>query len=531
MHVTGAVGVEERRDWFWIPFEWIEHLGTAPSLSFDRAGNAMAHRSHLPLIRERIPGWKVVERAMPVVESSVVDAETAKLGFQLYPRQHAARQFIQSRRGTLLGDTMRLGKTLSALSAHSMAEGPLLIVAPLMTRHVWKGWVRRLWPDCNMLVAESRGYDRDQVRAADVVFVHYNILSRWSSLAANLRPATTIFDEAHVLSNHRNNQGQTASGIAYFTSTRVIGLTGTPLWNRVSGLWGVLSTISPEAWGDWHRFAKRYADGRKGRHGFEAKGVTHSEELRARLSEVLLARSWEDLPQPPPPTIREIVKVPLDEPTVYQLERAHEALRSCGTSVMAGELARYRRLLGDFKRRAAVERATEILRSGESCVLWTWHRDLALAAVRDLKKAGFSAKALHGQVSASRRDEAIEAFQASSDPRALVLTLGVGQVGIDLSRAKHAIFAEHDWTPVLIGQAEMRTFDPTRPMTIHHLVADHEVELRVVEALVRKVETGRRIGAAAAEASIDVIGAAFDHLSDPGDMSRLAQAVLASKLE
>jgi len=96
----------------------------------------------------------------------------------------------------------------------------------------------------------------------------------------------------------------------------------------------------------------------------------------------------------------------------------------------------------------------------------------------------------------------------------LVLTIGVGQVGIDLSKARHAIFSEISYTPTELDQARMRTFSPDRPMTETFILCDHAVDYRLVITILRKCDQGRDLGVPAAALEVDILKEAFE-LEEP----------------
>lgn len=114
-----------------------------------------------------------------------------------------------------------------------------------------------------------------------------------------------------------------------------------------------------------------------------------------------------------------------------------------------------------------------------------------------------------GNASATLRNRVLHDWRHS--PRGvLVITIAVGQVGIDLSHARHAIFAEEDWTPATMAQAEMRTFSAERPMSVSYLVADHWLDRKIVRALIEKCRNAGKLGLPAADSAIHLIEEALD---------------------
>lgn len=63
---------------------------------------------------------------------------------------------------------------------------------------------------------------------------------------------------------------------------------------------------------------------------------------------------------------------------------------------------------------------------------------------------------LDGQVSAKNRAERVEAFQNDEDIKVAVLSIRACGAGLTLTAAAHVVFAEMDWTPAAMKQAEDR---------------------------------------------------------------------------
>lgn len=480
-----------------------------------------AHRSQLPLL-----GEAVANAASAPHEQR--DAFTNPLGFKLRPHQQVAVDFIEPRRGVLLADEPRVGKSLSAIMSHDPSRGPLLVVCPLIVREVWKTWLGRRFPGEEIGILEGKTFD-PSVYNRNVVVGHYDILSRWQS---GRRIGTLVLDEAHVLSKSRS-QRTTAAAFLAARAEKVICLTGTPLWNKPIGLFQILSILAPAGWGAYHEFGHRYCAPLPTAHGTKYDGASNEDELMLRLSEVMLRRRWVDVQGDLPPTTREVITAELSAAKRLEVDIAAEMLRKASThAATIGAIARYRQVLGDVKATVAVARARELLALGEPVVVWTWHRNTAKNIRRDLSRE-FPAFVVSGDMAPERREALFAAWREAAKPAALVITIPAGQVGIDLSHARYAIFAELDFTPALVAQAQMRTFSPLRPMTIIYIVADHEVDRRVLTSMSTKMEVSDRIGVPAADAALEVLQDTFGGVSRlaDGDLSRLADDLLASAYE
>lgn len=480
------------KDWWEVDADIIrQHLLGVPGWRFDR-GKYRINRNHLPLISEAL-------RPKIHTESSVfLHAE-----YVLRPYQQTGRNFMVHRRGTLLGDQQRLGKTVQIVSAHDPADGKLIVVGPLISRGVWLSWFRKRWPDARIVYLTGREADMEKIANADCIFLHYDILPAWQF--ANKRIGTLVFDEAHRLSNPQTKIAA-AAGLLAAQAERVVCATGTPLWNEPRGLFTILSLCNPGAWGNFYSYAKRYCNGQAGSFGFEAKGTSNEEEFQARLKEVMLRRTWEEVLGQLPDINRSVITVPLSAKDRIAIDKQLEADRDgkINPRTLIGDMARLRRIFGEYKLTVAVDTAINVLRQRKPVVLWTWHKDIAEKLDARLSDNFYAAHVITGETPEKERNRILEFWRGSN--QALIISMGVGQTAIDLSHAKDAIFVELDYTPTVVSQAEYRTYAMGQPMNITYLTTDHAVEMSIVRALMRKCALATKLGIPAAESAIDLLG-------------------------
>jgi hypothetical protein len=113
---------------------------------------------------------------------------------------------------------------------------------------------------------------------------------------------------------------------------------------------------------------------------------------------------------------------------------------------------------------------------------------------------------LQSSDNANTRENEVQHFRAHQGHAILVAGIAVGGVAIDWSCATHAVFAELDWTPANVQQAEMRTFSPLRPSVVVYLYVDAEIEQKLINALAVKEGFQQSIGLGLAEITRAVLG-------------------------
>jgi hypothetical protein len=286
-------------------------------------------------------------------------------------------------------------------------------------------------------------------------------------------------------------------------------LTGTPILNRPTELLEPLGIIGRlDEFGGWWRFATRYAGGRRGPYGMEWQTPTREAlaELHDRLrATCMVRRSKADvLTELPPKLPPAVVPIPLDNEAEYRhaerdlldfigeraaaLARADEEAaretarrvaedptldpdqelerrtreartKAIDAAARADVLVRFN-VLRQLAVRGKVRGIAEWVRTfldgtEEKLILFAHHVEAGiqplLAELADLRPV-----AITGAESIAERQAAVDAFQADPDIRLAVVGIKAGGLGITLTAARHVAFAELDWVPGNLQQAEDR---------------------------------------------------------------------------
>lgn len=459
-----------------------------------KTAKPLVHVSHLPLLKVSPPPLALPKKT-PKPPKGIIPR----------PWQSQAVNWILGRRSGMLCDQMRLGKTNSALLAAQKLGMMPFIVAPLATIDVWKDWVGRVFKE-PLVCFEGTTFDGSEMSRAlkkrVPIFIHHEIVKDWAASPARGQIEFAIFDEAHLFAGKATKRTASVRVIAASAKRRLL-LTGTPLWNEPAHLWPIFSICAPGAFGNYSEFVVRYASGKPGAHGLEAGGWSNTDELTQRLSVLLLRRTWRDLyanGTPPPSVERTTSIVPVDEDQRFDLELAAQAALSGVNASTIGAMATLRRQLSKVKIPAALLEVEKAVSESESVVVWTWHVETAREIHRLLKLGGYSVFLWTGKESQEERSAARTAATLFT-PSVLVCTMSSAMVGIDFSFASRVVFVEFDYTPAIVGQAEMRTYSPVRdrPMKVVYLAAEHEMDRKLVVALVEKIELGAQVGLPASE--------------------------------
>jgi len=303
-----------------------------------------------------------------------------------------------------------------------------------------------------------------------------------------------LVSNCHILQNASARAN--AVNACVFRSSKILGLSGTPMFNKPISMHRLLHLLTPGAWGSRFNFAKFFCDAQPGAHGWLYEGQSNAELFAARLETIMVRRTWQEVMPELPPTTRIIEPVDVTGATYVQLEAAAmKAALAAGNASQGGYLATLRHKLAEVKIKPAKQIAEQAAADGHKVVLWVWHVKIGdkveKAMMGDDSRPVFR---LQADDPAPKRQRILDAFRSHEGPCYLVASMGVGGVALDLSASDYAIFVELDWTPANVQQAEFRTFHRDRPHVVVYLHADDPTETKLIEVLDLKNSFANAIG-------------------------------------
>jgi len=459
--------------------------------------------------------------------SRATDAEIeipAPGGLEYMPFQMAGIAYALARETTLIGDEMGLGKTVEALGVVNAREDirRVLIICPASLRINWRREAER-WLTRRMSVEIA---DSGELPAADVTIINYDILHRHEISLRARAWDLLIVDECHYLKNPKARRTQEVFGhwdrdpdkrIAPIPARRRLYLTGTPIVNRPIELWPILRSVG---WRNWRDFVVRYCAGYQDKYGWKVDGASHLEELQDKLrSTIMVRRLKRDVLAELPAKRRQVIELPANgaeavvqaEADAWATQRdrlealqaavemakasesdedyraAVEALRE-GMQVAFTEMARLRHETALAKVPYVIEHLCEAVDSSGRVVCYAHHHDVIAAIRAGLTEAGIESVALTGEMGMMQRQESVDCFQAEDGPAVFVGSIQAAGLGITLTAASHVVFAELDWVPGNMSQAEDRLhrIGQRESVLVQHLVLEGSLDAEIARRLVEK---------------------------------------------
>ncbi|HSW00042.1 MAG TPA: DEAD/DEAH box helicase [Sedimentisphaerales bacterium] len=432
---------------------------------------------------------------------------------KLYPFQEDGVSWLNGNRRALLADEMGLGKTVQAICA---AETPTLVVCPASLKTNWAREIVR-WRAGAPRVAvlsSSSGWTQ-AAKDADWLVVNYDILHRFEE-QIRAEPGhyrTVIADEAHYIKNPgaaRTKQflgrgRRSGRPLPRLSAERMIALTGTPIMSRPIELWTLWYWLRPETCPSYWDFAKQYC-GADSVNGWDVRGAANLDELRERIAPWMLRRMKSDVLTELPPKIREAVEIEDENGALLRKEREAWGAVSGGARLTDGTfeevfsrlepgrpdtsmIAKVRHETALGKVPYVVSHVKDLLEKTDKVLVFAYHRDVIAGIQEGLAGDEYGALAITGETPLAERQRIVDAFQGSGrGPRVLVGQIQAAGVGLTLTAASTVVFAELDWTPAAMTQAEDRAhrIGQKDAVLVQHVVLARSLDAYMARALIRK---------------------------------------------
>ncbi|MER9171186.1 DEAD/DEAH box helicase [Mesorhizobium australicum] len=459
---------------------------------------------------------------------STVPKEHQQRGFQWL-----VRAWAEGYPGVLLADDMGLGKTMQALSFLAWFRvnraaisgpirdigGPVLIVAPTALLRNWqKEAETHLVGDALGECLEAFGsrlkylkkpmvpgwtpedaLDVYTLRSADWILTTYETLATYHRAFARVAYSIVIFDEMQKIKAPDTINTHSAKTL---NANFVIGLTGTPIENRIEDLWCIMDRVSPGYLGGLKAFSKTYG-------GESADAL---KELKQKLDQwvgkrppVMLRRMKadhlpglpdrkfdhhpSDMPGPQAAAYEAVVRAAKQQrgtksdmlKTIHDLRGISLHPEGGGGIDVTDPHARRKWIEASARVRKTMDILRRIQAQDEKALVFI--EDLAVqatfaAVVAEEFNLASIPPIINGSLDGDKRQAVVDKFQASKPGFGLmVLSPKAAGIGLTITAANHVVHLSRWWNPAVEDQCNDRAYriGQEKPVTVHLPIARHPV--------------------------------------------------------
>jgi len=440
--------------------------------------------------------------------------------------QKEGLSFLMANERTLLADEMGLGKTVQALAClAATGDMPALLVVP---PHLMRNWACEAGRFLRIngkppRICVIRGLKPYDLPEADLYIIHYLLLRGWKQALPQAGFRTVIFDEVQEL-RHAGTEKYSAASLMAEKCERVIGLSGTPIYNRGAEIWNVINILDFHCLGDWESFTREWCDG-YGNHIVRDPALLGAHLRREGL---ILRRTKQEVLSELPPKRRLVQEIDSDDrvyrdlmrPVIEMLGSLKALHPDAGERALLEERisAGERQATGAAKAPFVAAFVRALLDSDEKVLLFAHHHTVMDIYKKEL--AGYKPAFITGRESTAQKDASVARFMEGMTNLCVISLRSAA--GLNLQRASCVVFGELDWSPAVHSQAEDRAHRMGQQDSIlcYYLVAPQGSDRDMQDALGLKVSQ-----------FVQLMG---DHVPDPKDTwqaQRAAKRHIESMLE
>jgi len=413
---------------------------------------------------------------------------------ELRPFQQEGLAFLLQHDRCLLADEMGLGKTVQALSYLASTDSfPALVIPPA---HLTRNWqeeatrflrIRGEAPRVHVI----KGLKPYELPEADIYIMHYLLLRGWKEMLPTLGFKAVIFDEVQEL-RHTGTEKYSAASLLSESCERVIGLSGTPIYNTGGEIWNVINILDYHFLGDWESFSREWCYGYG--NAVVVKPALLGDYLRREG--LMLRRTKQEVLKELPPKRRAVQELDWNDKLYAQLMapilpdvvrwKTDGTLTASARAMLEESISQHvRQATGIAKAPYVCQFVRALLDSGEKVLLFAHHHAVMDTYKQELKhyRPGF----ITGRETISAKADAVERFM-SGKTDVLCISLRAAS-GLNLQRATCVVFGELDWSPAVHSQAEDRAhrMGQEDSLLCYYLVAPQGSDAAMQEALGLKV--------------------------------------------
>ena len=408
--------------------------------------------------------------------------------------------------GGILADDMGLGKTvqiLAFLNHLKNLEGKkrVLVVVPTSLVYNWESETAKF--TFNLKTAHfTKDWPKDNnLDDIDILICTYGLMSEHQDYFKEVDWNIVVFDEAQQLKNIKSIRSEASRKLS---ADFKICLSGTPMENHYGEYYSLIDLTVPGALGDYKSFLRVY-----GPRKVSVGQVSQNEVdyLKLKTKPLVLRRTKSQVLSELPEKTESVVKINFDEQQkeIYKNvamvwnSKIQNLMNSQGESKsqiqMFSALMKLRQICScpnavkevsytklSPKLSLVVDRVKELVESDNSVLVFT-NFILTLDTLKnELIKKGIAPLSITGKLAQKKREEVLTEFNTEG-PKALLMTLKTGGVGLNLTKASYILHVEPWWNPAAENQGTDRAhrIGQTKRVHVYRYIMRNSIEEKIQE--------------------------------------------------
>ena len=418
-------------------------------------------------------------------------------GLDYLPFQKAGIEFCMGRPNVLLADEMGLGKTIQAIGVINNVKSVrrVIVITTASTKLTWLAELQK-WLIEPLRCAVVDTPSQLDLTTQDVIIVAYSRVSGLVEALKNAEFDLCIVDEVHFTKSNKAQRSKAVKAICK-KAVRNIHMTGTPICNRPAELYPIIERLGFDM--NWIEYIRKYCGAYRNTMGFwDTSGAQNLDELQNKLrSTIMIRRMKADVLKELPSKIRQAVvleadtkelRAALKEEKKYAdvAEQYIEKIKDLqAQDASFFEMAIARKNTAIAKVPAVIKFVENLLENTDKVVLFAHHKDVITPIMQHF---GTVAVKISGDDKVEDRQESIKQFQNNPKIKIFVGSILAAGAGITLTAASTVVFAELDWTPGNMQQAEDRCHRIGQKDTVmvYHLIVDGSMDVKISKMLLDK---------------------------------------------
>jgi SNF2 family DNA or RNA helicase len=413
----------------------------------------------------------------------------------------------------LLCDEMGLGKTHQAMALLAAVlkkdqerVKKYMVVCPTSVLYHWQNLLERFLPTVKALLYYGPFRSIDQLDSHDLLLTSYGVVRSEKENLDKIPFELIILDEVQIA---KTSSSSTHKSLKKLKTKMLLGLTGTPLENRLSELKALFDVILPSYLPSDSLFHKEFTI------PIEKNNDTEKQELLTSLIKpFILRRKKADVLKELPEKIEEIAICNLsteqeklyEETLVEQRASIIQDLQNSSKPIpfmhifslfsklkqICNHPALFHKNFEHFKKHASgkwelfIELLNEAFESGQKVVVFSQYLDMLTMMKSYLKSKSIGYSMITGAT--KDRKEQIEAFFKDPNKKVFLASLLAAGVGIDLSCASVVIHYDRWWNPAKEDQATDRVhrIGQSRGVQVFKFICKDTIEEHIHKMIERK---------------------------------------------